>query len=647
MIELKGVTKKYQEQVILNNVSMTFSNVGFYGIVGQSGIGKTTFLNLIGLLDEPGDGSILYDGKELKGLEEKEKYLNQNIAFFNQELLLLEDMSVMENLLLFGEDKDRIIEWIKYFHLENVCQEKVSKLSQGEKKRVAFIRTIFKPSKLYLFDEPTSFLDQENVYKVLETLKRLSQNALVFVVSHDVEEVRGYADVLLRLENQNFTVLKQSELVSINVSSGKKVKLSFAKQVKLAFNQVIATPKKTILALLLTSFILLGLFTGISLRRIDFNRIHYETLVHEKSEDIYLNTSEYSVDEITSLKGKYVTESGSAYNNSSALASFMTSEKTVVLQTDNAYYSDFMLIQKFYVANTDVALLLGRMPEQDNELVIGKFLADVFLEYGIMGIDEQVYYPKSYEELLNIENISLGGVPVRIVGVRDDLLEKYEGLKSISRDQMSEYDIKLQDDMAARYQNVNVVYVSESFDEYMKNHGFLALQSSLYVKVPKEQLKSFLSDYDNADSIVAHYITEFKPLAKTLKIIGLVVLIVFAFLFVLNALYMMKNSISKENTKIMLLKEYGIKHRTILGIFLMEHVFIVLGSLLISFFLYLGLSYIINTLYTDYLLMYFHIFYIEWLPNLFLILFSLLSLFVVSLAFKKEIKMKKLARIEE
>ena len=157
MIELKGVTKKYQDQVILNNVSMTFSNVGFYGIVGQSGIGKTTFLNLIGLLDEPSDGSILYDGKELKSLEEKEMYLNQNIAFFNQELLLLEDMSVMENLLLFGEDKDRIIEWIKYFHLENVCQEKVSKLSQEEKKRVAFIRTVFKPSKLYLFDEPTSF----------------------------------------------------------------------------------------------------------------------------------------------------------------------------------------------------------------------------------------------------------------------------------------------------------------------------------------------------------------------------------------------------------------------------------------------------------------------------------------------------------
>ena len=81
MIELKGVTKKYQDQVILNNVSMTFSNVGFYGIVGQSGIGKTTFLNLIGLLDEPSDGSILYDGKELKSLEEKEMYLNQNIAF--------------------------------------------------------------------------------------------------------------------------------------------------------------------------------------------------------------------------------------------------------------------------------------------------------------------------------------------------------------------------------------------------------------------------------------------------------------------------------------------------------------------------------------------------------------------------------------
>ena len=647
MIELKGVTKKYQDQVILNNVSMTFSNVGFYGIVGQSGIGKTTFLNLIGLLDEPSDGSILYDGKELKSLEEKEMYLNQNIAFFNQELLLLEDMSVMDNLLLFGEDKDKITEWLKYFHLENVCHEKVSKLSQGEKKRVAFIRTIFKPSKIYLFDEPTSFLDQENVYKVLETLKKLSQNALVFVVSHDVEEVRGYADVLLKLENQNFTVLKQSEPVSINVSSSKEVKLSFVKQLKLAFKQVISTPKKTILALLLTSLILLGLFTGISLRRIDFNRIHYETLVHEKSEDIYLNTTVFSEDEITSLKEKYVTESGSAYNNSSLLASFMTSGNTMLLQTNNAYYSDFMLFQKFYVANTDVALLLGRMPEQDNELVIGKFLADVFLKYGIMGIDEQVYYPKSYEELLNIENISLGGVPVRIVGVRDDPLEKYEGLKSISRDQMSEYDRKLQGDMAARYQNVNVVYVSETFDTYMKNHGFLALQSSLYVKVPPEQLKGFLSDYDNADSIVAHYITEFKPLAKTLKIIGVVVLIVFTFLFILNALYMMKNSISKENTKIMLLKEYGIKYSKILGIFLMEQMLIVLGSLLISFVLYLVLSYIVNTLYTDYLLMYFHIFYIEWIPILFLVFFSLLSLFVVSLAFKKEIKMKKLARIEE
>ena len=79
----------------------------------------------------------------------------------------------------------------------------------------------------------------------------------------------------------------------------------------------------------------------------------------------------------------------------------------------------------------------------------------------------------------------------------------------------------------------------------------------------------------------------------------------------------------------------------------MEQMLIVLGSLLISFVLYLVLSYIVNTLYTDYLLMYFHIFYIEWIPILFLVFFSLLSLFVVSLAFKKEIKMKKLARIEE
>lgn len=193
MFILKQVSKQYKvkKQTIkaLEEVSYSFSSTGFYLITGKSGSGKSTLLNIIGGLEKPSSGQV------------EKKVDRKDIAYVFQDYNLIGDWTVKENLSFMGFSDDQIISTLQEVNLVGKEDTKASMLSGGEAKRLAVGRAILKGSVVLLLDEPTDSLDPSNTHEMFRLLKRISNDKLVIVVSHDCKTAAMYADVILHLDH--------------------------------------------------------------------------------------------------------------------------------------------------------------------------------------------------------------------------------------------------------------------------------------------------------------------------------------------------------------------------------------------------------------------------------------------------------------
>lgn len=211
MLELKNVTKTYQtksgEVYALNNVSLTFPENGMVFITGKSGCGKTTLLNVIGGLDGVSQGDISVLGKSFSSFSptEYDGYRNTFIGFIFQEYNLLPEFSVEKNIKIATEiqgrmpsqqEIDNLMESVEIKELRN---RKINELSGGQRQRVAIARALLKNPRIIMADEPTGALDSKTGIQVLDTLKKLSKDRLVIIVSHDIEFAEKYADRIIKL----------------------------------------------------------------------------------------------------------------------------------------------------------------------------------------------------------------------------------------------------------------------------------------------------------------------------------------------------------------------------------------------------------------------------------------------------------------
>ena len=211
MLELKNVTKIYKtkagDTAALNNFSVTLPDSGLVFITGKSGSGKTTLLNVVGALDGFDSGDIVIDGKSFSqfSAHDYSSYRNTFVGFVFQEYNLLPSYTVEKNIKIANElqgketTKEQVDELLKLVDLEGLNNRKPSQLSGGQKQRVAIARALVKNPKLIMADEPTGALDQATGIQVMETLKKLSKDNLVVVVSHDLEIAEKFADRILRL----------------------------------------------------------------------------------------------------------------------------------------------------------------------------------------------------------------------------------------------------------------------------------------------------------------------------------------------------------------------------------------------------------------------------------------------------------------
>lgn len=219
MFVLKNINKKFtsssSKQVALSSINLSFPSKGLVFIKGESGSGKSTLLNILGFLLKPTSGKMLFNGKDVSKMSNKEKEnirLNQ-IGYVFQHFNLIDELRVLDNLLLFENNKEKAEQLLLSLGIKELENKEVSKLSGGEKQRVGIARALMKDPLVLLCDEPTGALDEDNSKNVRDILLELSKKVLVIVTSHE-KTLFNDAPYLVEIEKGN---IKESNLIEDKV----------------------------------------------------------------------------------------------------------------------------------------------------------------------------------------------------------------------------------------------------------------------------------------------------------------------------------------------------------------------------------------------------------------------------------------------
>ena len=199
MIKVEGLSKFFRteevETIALNKVSMEVKDGEFVAVMGPSGCGKSTLLNILGLLDNPSEGSYYLGDQEVGHLKEGERtrVRKGNIGFVFQSFNLIDELNVFENVELPltylkvkpAERKQRVAEILKRMNISHRAQHYPQQLSGGQQQRVAIARAVVSNPKIILADEPTGNLDSKNGAEVMRLLSELNnEGTTIVMVTH-------------------------------------------------------------------------------------------------------------------------------------------------------------------------------------------------------------------------------------------------------------------------------------------------------------------------------------------------------------------------------------------------------------------------------------------------------------------------------
>ncbi len=516
MIKLRNVTKIYKsksgETAALKDVSLSFADKGMTFILGKSGCGKSTMLNLLGGLDRPTEGDILVGGRSLAKCKAREldDYRNSLVGFVFQEYNLIENYTVGVNVGLAcelqGESADRaaIEALLTKLHLVDAAgntffDRYVNELSGGQKQRVAIARALIKDPKILLADEPTGALDSKTGKAFYELLKEISRDRLVIVVTHDRKSAEAYGDRIVELADGQVVAdsAPAQETASKDEANiyAKRKGLALKRALFMGFEGIKAGPVRFLISVLL-SVVTLMVF-GFSLTSIqadmlstevytmydlnyriafirkgrDFTEADYENLVELNQGKAPLKMYElqnywvFTGENYGEIKGENnpyldIADLGDAY--------FLevrdtTKEEDLLLTKDSRF----------------VNKALCRLPQTLDEVAIPDIYADLFLKYGYRSAEGTYSEIKTVDELIGKRIGGLTVCGVYETEVDADYFRAYDidnyGLSE--RDAALGMDYKLEE-LANRYfagarmsSILNCVFVKEGFSLAQQGGG--------------------------------------------------------------------------------------------------------------------------------------------------------------------------------
>ena len=282
MLQCKKIIKDYQsgDEVVhaLKDVSLSFRENEFVSILGQSGCGKTTFLNIIGGLDHYTSGDLLINGISTKNYNDKDwdTYRNHQVGFVFQSYNLIMHQSVLSNvelaLTLTGvgkaEREKKAIEALKKVGLEDQIHKKPTQMSGGQMQRVAIARALVNNPDIILADEPTGALDSETSIQIMDILKEISQEKLVIMVTHNPDLAKEYSNRIIRLKDgqvqSDSNPYEVDETANSNASLTKP-SMSFKMACSLSLNNLMTKKARTFLTCFAGSIGIIGIALIMSL----------------------------------------------------------------------------------------------------------------------------------------------------------------------------------------------------------------------------------------------------------------------------------------------------------------------------------------------------------------------------------------------
>lgn len=281
MLELNDIKKDYVSGSTtvsaLKGINLRFRDCEFVSILGQSGCGKTTMLNIIGGLDKYTSGDLKINGVSTKNYKDRDWdfYRNNSIGFVFQSYNLIPHQTVLSNvelaLTLSGvskaERKKRAIEALEKVGLGEQIHKKPNQMSGGQMQRVAIARALVNNPDILLADEPTGALDTETSIQIMELLKEISKDRLIIMVTHNPELAEKYADRIVKF--QDGKIVSDSNPYSFEKEnkefSLKKTSMSFLTALKLSANNIRTKLGRTFLTSFASSIGIIGIAVILSL----------------------------------------------------------------------------------------------------------------------------------------------------------------------------------------------------------------------------------------------------------------------------------------------------------------------------------------------------------------------------------------------
>lgn len=208
MISIKKISKKYNNKYVFRNISFDINDNEKLLIIGPSGCGKTTLIRCLNGLNKIDSGNIFLNGVKISNIDDVALKSKVGMVFQNYNLFphlsVRENVSLAPKLLKMGNEKeidDLVKRLLSEVNIINKIDSYPSKLSGGEKQRVAIARTLATKPEVILLDEPTSALDPATINDFISLLNELSKTTTIVVVSHEMDLIKSFADKVLFLKD--------------------------------------------------------------------------------------------------------------------------------------------------------------------------------------------------------------------------------------------------------------------------------------------------------------------------------------------------------------------------------------------------------------------------------------------------------------
>lgn len=488
MLRLENITKDYitgdSKVEALKGITLQFRKSEFVSILGQSGCGKTTLLNIIGGLDRYTSGDLVINGRSTKEFKDKDwdSYRNHSVGFVFQTYNLIPHQTILSNvelaLTLSGvskaERKKRAIKALEEVGLGEQINKKPNQLSGGQMQRVAIARALVNDPEIILADEPTGALDTKTSVQIMEILKKISKDRLIIMVTHNPELAEKYSSRIIKIldgkitDDSNPYNKEEEEKEDRTAKANSKVSMSFLTALSLSLNNLMTKKGRTILTSFAGSIGIIGIALILSLSsgmQTYINRVEEDTLssypitVQEETIDIssmmisFMGTNEeteheegkvYSRDIVNDMLSTISTKIQS--NNLEEFKKYLDDENSEINSYVNAIQYSYNLDLNIYKENEEEIVqvnpsqIFSKLGMEDMEnMMIAE--TDVWQEL----LDNQELlqsqydvlagkWPENYNEVVLIvdENNEISDYTLYALGIldQDELEEKYEKIQN-------------------------------------------------------------------------------------------------------------------------------------------------------------------------------------------------------------------------